>query len=292
MANPELFPDGERNIIRQLDTSSLLATWYGPDAIACHTLKFYDDDTVEAEFIVGETICGPNTRPPMFDRLVSQDGVYTTQTDQADAHDHFNEHVGLQVVPGHNIAGLLVETGRQAISPDATKQPSYYLVGYDYIRFKSIVLPGQQFSFSGNMSFDETGVTFSATLPGQRRPFAGGFRVEMGEPVDKDKSQFILDQHWLLEINAQALGVLALANDPRHDIAPIYLESGPTTFAKVPIKSGDLLRTKLTVLSADDDLILGNAVTYNNGIEVINQQELLLGVTPIEDLRKLIGAQN
>src|SRR3989344_4824398 len=78
-----------------VNATKVLSNWYGQDSIACHKLRIYQDGTAESEFIVGQNLCGPDSRPPMFDRLRLRNGVFTTRTSPEDAKEHFIEPVGI-----------------------------------------------------------------------------------------------------------------------------------------------------------------------------------------------------
>lgn len=285
---PETSTNHDAQGEQDINAALVLSRWYGPDSVACHTLRVLDTNTAETQFVVGQNLCGPAARPPMFDRIVTESGVYTTQTSPEDAHQHFIDEVGIKVVPGHNITGLVVEAMTQEAQRTVDSSAAWYLTGYDFIRFKEFVLPGQRISFTGQVERADEALTFSPTMVGQSRPFARNFRLEATEPLDEDTRNRLLAQHWLFEINAQGLGMVAL-QQVSEGIVPVLMESGKSWFAKVPVKAGDIVTSRFTVLAADDKQVLGNAQDFVNDIPVCDQQRILLGLVPLEQIREAIA---
>lgn len=285
---PESFQEHKGLQIKEIDASKVLSRWYGPDSIACHKLKIYQDGTAESEFTVGQNLCAPVSRPPMFDRLKLQDGVFTTQTSTPDAKQHFIESVGIQVIPGHNIMGLTTEALKQEFYQDREEKGRLYVVVFDFMRFKGLILPNQEISFTASTSKNDTGITGSVNMKGERRPFTGNFRCEEGE-LDEELQKRTLDQHWIFEINAQGLGVMALQQAPK-DVIPVLMESGPSFFAKIPILAGDTVTSRFTIKAADEKQVFGDAKTFIKNQQIAQQEDLLLQLIPLESLKEAVEA--
>ena len=274
--------------IKEIDAAKVLSNWYGQDSIACHRLKIYQDGTTESEFIVGQNLCGPASRPPMFDRLKLQDCVFTTQTSPEDAKQHFIEPVGIQVIPGHNLTGLVAEAMAQEFYGDR-KRGMLYVVGFDFMRFKDLILPEHEIAFVGSTKKTDTDIAGSMTMQGQQRPFTRNFRCKEGEMLDEDIKEKVLAQHWIFEINAQGLGVVALQQAPK-DVVPVLMESGSSSFAKVPILAGDIATSRFTLKAVDEKQVLGNAMTFVKDQQVAEQKDILLQLVPIQTLKDAVEA--
>lgn len=282
----ESFQENKGALHKEIDAAKILSTWYGQDSIACHRLRILNDTTAEAQFLVGENLCGPQSRPPMFNRLRLQDGVFTTQTSPADAKEHFIEQVGIQVIPGHNITGLVAEAMAQEFYGDR-ERGTLYMVGFDFMRFKELIIPGQEIAFVGSINKTDTEILGSMTMQGQRRPFTRNFRCEEGEVLDEEKRKKLLDQHWIFEINAQGLGIVALQQAPK-DVVPVLMESGPSSFAKVPIVAGDIVTSRFTVKAADQQQVFGDAQTFVGDVQIAQQNDLLLQLVPIQTIKDAV----
>ena len=268
--------------LETIDAVPILSNWYGPDSIACHTVRIISSEEAESEFTVGSNLCGPLARPPMFNRLTFQNGVLTTQTSAEDAREHFIKSVGISVVPGHNIMGFVAEgLGLVYNNQDAT----IYVNGFDFMRFRGLILPGQEMKCSGEV--DKIGESVLATLVMslQRRPFTRNFCVEMGETLDVQERQKFLQQHWIFEANAQGLGMLGLAA-AREGIVPVLMEVGRSTFNKIPVLAGNVLRSHFTNVLVDEEQISGDAKTYVGEKLVAEQQNLILQLVPIDDIKQ------
>lgn len=273
---------------KEIDAAQVLSTWYGQDSIACHRLRIFNDNTAEAQFLVGENLCGREARPPMFNRLKFKDGVFTAQTSPLDAKQHFIESVGIQVVPGHNLTGLVAEAMAQEFYQDR-EQGELHIVGFDFMRFKDLIVPGQEISFVGLTKKTNTDIIGSMSMQGQRRPFTRNFRCEEGETLDEEKRKKPLDQHWIFEINAQGLGVVALQHMPK-DTVPVLMESGLSSFAKVPILAGDTVISRFTIKSADQQQVFGDAQTFVGDQQIAKQNDLLLQLVPIQTIKDAVEA--
>lgn len=284
----ESFQENKGGPRNELDAAKLLSAWYGQDSIACHRLRIFNDETAEAQFLVGENLCGPQSRPPMFDQLKFGDGVSTTKTSALDAKEHFVESVGIQVIPGHNLTGLVAEALTQEFYGDRGHE-TLYVAGFDFMRFKDLIIPGQEIAFVGSINKTDTDIVGSMTMQGQRRPFTRNFRCEEGEILDEEKRQKLLDQHWIFEINAQGLGVVALQHMPK-DTIPVLMESGPSSFAKVPILAGDIVTSRFTIKAADQQQVFGDAQTFVGGQQIAQQKDLLLQLIPIQTIKDAVEA--
>ncbi|OGH19917.1 MAG: hypothetical protein A3D74_03865 [Candidatus Levybacteria bacterium RIFCSPHIGHO2_02_FULL_37_13] len=275
--------------LKEIDAAKVLSNWYGQDSIACHKLRIYQDGTAESEFIVGQNLCGPDSRPPMFDRLRLRNGVFTTRTSPEDAKEHFIEPVGIQVIPGHNMTGLVAEAFTQEFYQSREQKGTLYVVGFDFMRFKDFVIPGQELSFVGSTTKTDKEIVGPMTMQGQSRPFTRNFRCEEGEMLDEDVQKKVLDQHWIFEVNAQGLGVMSLQQAPK-DVVPVLMESGSSSFAKVPILAGDIATSRFTLKAVDEKQVLGNAMTFVKDQQVAEQKDILLQLVPIQTLKDAVEA--
>lgn len=286
MTRSNEFQKPEGILYQEIDAAKVLSSWYGPDSIACHKLKIHQDGTAESEFVVGHNLCGPASRPPMFDRLRLQDGVFTTNTSAMDAREHFIESVGIQVIPGHNITGLVAEALAQEFYRDR-KHGTLYVVGFDFMRFKDLILPEQEIAFVGSTNKTDIGIVGSMTMQRQRRPFTRNFRCEEGETLEEEKRKKVLYQHWIFEINAQGLGMVALQYT-RKDVVPVLMESGPSSFAKVPILAGETVTSRFTIKAVDQEQVFGDAQTFVKDLQIAEQKEILLQLVPIQTIRDAV----
>ncbi len=283
----ENFQERKGPAIKEVDAAKVLSNWYGSDSIACHKLKIYQDGSAESEFTVPQNICSPASRPPMFDNLRLQDGVFTTQTNSEDAKQHFIESVGIQVIPGHNIMGLVAKALDQEFYQDRQRKGRLYVVGFNFMRFKSLVLPDQEIALITTTSKNENGIIGSANMLGERRPFTRNFRCEEGDLLDQDQQKKALDQHWIFEINAQGLGMVALQQTHK-DVVPVLMESGPSSFAKIPISAGDTVISRFTIKAADEQQVFGDAQTFVGDKQIAEQKEILLQLVPIPTIKDAV----
>lgn len=273
--------------VETIDAVSVLSNWYGVDSIACTTVRRVSAREATAEFAVGQNLCGPLARPPMFDRLmVVADEIFTTDTAMEDARQHFIESVGISVVPGHKITNLAAEALRQTRYPN-DQEGAIYIVGFDFMRLNTFLLPGQTINFNGKIERDQNGATGTFTMYEQRRPFTRNFRIEIGESLDQETKEKALAQHWIVEANFQGLGVFGLAS-AKEGVVPVLVECGQSTFTKVPVLAGQTLRSHLDILSTDERQILGNSKTYIGDTLIAQQQDLLLALVPINTVRERI----
>lgn len=267
-----------------IDAVPVLSRWYGPDSIACHTVKIISPDEAESEFTVRQNLCGPLARPPMLDRLTFLNGVFTTQTSAEDAREHFIKSVGISVVPGHNIMGLVAE-GLERVHDN--KDQTLNTVGFDFMRFRGFILPGQEVKFSGEVDKRDRIALATLVMALQRRPFTQNFCLEMGEVLDNQSRQKLLAQHWIFEANAQGLGMFGLTL-VKEGMVPVLMEVGRSTFAKIPILEGDVLRSHFTNVLVDDEQITGDVKSFVGKEQVAHQENFLLQFVPIEKLTKAI----
>lgn len=272
-----------------IDAVPILSKWYGPDSIACHSVKIIGPEEAESEFKVGKNLSGSLAHPPMFDRLTqTKPGVFTTDTEAEDAWQHFVEEVGVTLIPAHNVVGLMREALVQARFPnlEPTTEGYPYVTGFDYMRFKPL-FPRQPFSFTGNIETLPQGAIGTFTRYLERRPFARNFQIELGEPLDEETRNRMLAQHWISEANAQGMGMFGLAS-ARKGVVPALMEIGRSIFYKVPILDGDVLRSHLTNVLVDDEQITGDAKSYFNNTIVARQENFLLQFVPIDDIKRTI----
>ena len=125
-------------------------------------------------------------------------------------------------------------------------------------------------------------------MEGERRPFVKNLRIKDGMILDEETYQKgILDQHWLLEIVAQAGGLVALSK-VRDDIAPVLIEAGATRFRNIPIFAGDRLTSYLTIQMADEQQILLNAQVQRGKELVAEIKDLLLQFIPMSQIKQAI----
>lgn len=267
-----------------IDAVPILTRWYGPDSIACHRVRILNEKEAESEFTVGQNLCGPLARPPMFNHLVFKNGVFTTQASAEDAGEHFIKSVDISVIPGHNIMGLVAK-GLELVYDN--QDVTMYVVSFDFMRFRGFVLPGQEVKFSGEVDKIDKTILATLVMSRQRRSFTANFLLEAGETLDEEARQKFLAQHWIFEANAQGLGVVALASAPE-GVVPVLMEVGRSSFAKVPVFGGDTLISRFTNISVNREQIFGNATTYLGDTVVASQQELLLGLYPVSTIRERI----
>lgn len=268
-----------------IDAVPVLSRWYGPDSIACHKVRILGDKEAETEFTVGQNLCGPLARSPMFDRLTYLNGVFTTQTSAEDAREHFIKNVGINVIPAHNIMGLVVEgLGRAYGNNDET----LYVRGFDFLRFRGFTFPSQEIKFSGEVDCYDKTILATLVMTLQTRPFTRNFCVEVGETLDEESKQKLLLQHWLFEINAQGLGMVVLSSAPE-GLVPAILEVGRSSFTKAPVLAGDILISRFTNVWADGQQIYGDVKTYVGDNLIAEQQGLLLQFVPIDKIIESVG---
>lgn len=275
-----------------IDAGVKLYNWYGVNSLASHVLRPLSDTTAEAYFVVGENLCGPKSRPPMFDRLVFFDGSFITRTEPRDAREHFNEAVGFKVVPGHNLAGLVVE-GMDRAYAGGLDGGRLYLSGFDFMRYKGLVLPDQNIEIAGPIRVDDKSVTFSPTITreGERKVLGRNFRCEVTDPINKGEEVFMLSQHWLIEAAAQGLGILATMSQNAKEVVPVLMELSQSTFTSTLIKAGDIVVSRLTILSSDEKAAMGNIEQFVLGsTKVANQTKMMVGFSSIEDIQRRIVA--
>lgn len=272
-----------------IDAVPVLSQWYGPDSTACHSVRIIDEKNAEAQFVVGQNLCGSLARPPMFNHLVFQNGVFSIETSVEDAKEHFVDSIGIKVIPGHNIMGLVAE-GLSLVYGD--RRIPLYVTSFDFMRFRALTLPGQEIKFSGEVDkIDETVLaTLVMSMSPQGRPFTRNFLVEAGEVVDEEIKARMLAQHWIFEANAQGLGMVALASAPK-GVVPMLLEVGRSSFAKVPVLAGDTLRSHFSDISVDVQQILGDVETYVGDIQIAEIHNLLLQFVPIDKIIESAGRQ-
>lgn len=271
-----------------INAREVLSQWYGPDSTVCDKVLIFSDQKAEAEFTVGKHLCGLDAYPPMFNRLqFVSDGILTvtTETSPDDARQHFIESVGISVVPGHNIIGLLAEAAKQIYHPE-TKAINLYMSGFDFVRFRNLILPGQGLCMTADIQKDK-GVSYTFKMCGELRPFARNFRIEQGELINEAIKLALLAQHWITEFNAQGMGLLGLKN-AGEGIVPVLMEVGKSTFAKFPVVAGDILRSELEITSAHETSLMGNARTFVGNTFIAEQQGILLGLAAIEEIREKI----
>lgn len=263
-----------------IDAQEVLSRWYGPDSIACHSVRIIDDKHGEGEFLVGQNLCGSSARPPMLDRLLVENGGFSTQTTFEDAREHFIDSVGRQFIPGHNLMALATEALSRTYHPKQ-RQKQLYVVGFDFMRFSNFVIPRQDIAFTGKLTPDETGATGTFNILGAKRPFVRNLRIEEGEILIDEKKAQLLAQDWLFEANAQAMGIMGL-RCAKDGIVPVLMEVGKSIFTKIPTLAGQRVISKFEITSTDNSQLLGNASTYTEGVLVASQQDLLLQFIPLD----------
>lgn len=269
-----------------INAQEVLSQWYGPDSIVCQTVKIVNAHRAEAKFTVGQNLCGHAGRPPMLDMLqVTNYTDFTTKTSPNDAKQHFIDSIGISVVPGHNLIGLITEALVSAYRP---KAEGTYLAGFDFVRFRSFILPGQEINFVGFVAVESRGFSGTFTMLKEKRPFVKNLRVEIGDLLDESVRTKVLAAHWISEFNAQGLGIFGLKNT-EETIVPVLMEIGRSSFAKVPILAGNTMVSQLEVISVDKDQLMGSAQVYVDGVLIAEQTDLLLHLVSIEDIKARIS---
>lgn len=266
-----------------INAVSVLSKWYGPASLVCHLVRPIDSTTLDAFFVVGQNICGSAARPPMFDRLSFENGQFNAPTSMEDAKEHFIETVGKGVVPGHNLAGLAIEVATLAFNKERGKRADLMVTGFDYIRFKNLVLPSHELDITGTIEQGEKSIQFSPVInyKGSKRLLGKNLRLEVATSFDVETQKTLLAQHWLLEIIAQGLGVGATALGGKEGVLPIFYEIGRGEFAPMPIRAGNILRTHIEFKNLEDT-VLGNASIFVEHQQIARLEEVLLGFLPIE----------
>ncbi len=273
----------------------VLSTLYGPSSLVCHLVRPVDAKTFDAYFLIGQNICGPGARPPMFDSLTVQDDQYTTHTDEQDAAEHLINDVGKGVIAGHNLAGLIGEAGTLRFNQGRVRPISMMIRGYDYMRWKGQVLPNQDLAVAQDpkarqpIQIDEISIIWTPTLTheGERRAISRNFRLEAID-LPGEVKKVMMAQHWYPEIAAQGLGV-SKVHLLDQNLIPIFLECDKSTYELIPAQAGDLVRTRLRLLEAEDTQAYANAETFITrpkiGLreqQVASQEGLLLEFFPRE----------
>lgn len=280
-----------------IDPTPTLSKYYGPNSLACHGLRRLDETHVESYFIVPQNLCGEAGRPPMFDRLTLEDGIFITQTDEVDAREHFIDEIvinGIQirVVQGHKIAGLVVEAGEVAYNQGRETSVDLMLTEFGFIRYRGFILPRQEVVLTGALTKDDQEVVFSPdiTVSGQSRTKANKFRLEVVDPKDKETKKLMMKQHWLLETTAQGFGSAASLDRSVDGMVPVLMQSEKSTFAKTPVVAGDLITTRFELLPSPPEQGFGNAEIFVNGVLYGTQRRLLVQFFPIEKIAEGIAA--
>lgn len=269
----------------EIDAATILSRWYGQESIACHKIKILDERTAESVFVVPPGLCGLAARPPMLDRLRYENGVFRTKTSPEDAREHFIESVDLQVVPGHNITGLVAEALEQVYYQNQERYGEFYIAGFDAMRFRKAVFPGQEIVFSGTMERASHGISGTFTMEGGKIPFTQNFRCEERDTPGPQLQKRRLLQHWLFEVHAQGLGMFGLARGLPEGIVPILMEARHSEFAPIPVFTGDVITSRFALRIADGQQLRGNAESYINERQVGYQEGILLQFVQMQVIR-------
>lgn len=274
-----------------VDTTPTLSRYYGPNSLACHGLRRLDKTHIESYFIVPENLCGPQARPPMFNSFNFQTGTMEAVTSTNDALEHFIDgvfidDVPIKLVPGHNLAGLVVEAMDREYSRIGWRPLDLRLTGFSAIRYMGFVLPGQRISLTGEVVKDAHGATFSPdiTVNGQVRARAINFRSEIIDPIDEVTRNRMLAQHWLLETTAQGFGCAAALGRSVEGLVPVLMQGEKTIFDKSLIIAGDLITTRFELLSSSPEQGFGNAEIFVNGNFYGSQRRLMVQFFPIKKI--------
>lgn len=253
-----------------IDATPIFMGLYGPASIVCHMVRQIDDKTFDAYFMVGQNICGPSARPPMFDRLQRSGESFITQTVEEDAKEHL-----MGVVPGHNLIGLVAESKARELNEGLDHPEQYMMTGYKFVSFGERVLPNQELKIAGSP------ITVVSGESGRKARIRelGLTQIELTE----DQIQRILAQHWLPEVAAQGLGVTK-AQLLKEGMIPIYVGTGQATYEPVPILAGQMTRTRLTVYDTEANQASGKGETFVDDKLIAVQDELLLAFYPYEQI--------
>lgn len=270
-----------------IDATPILSGLYGPSSLVCHMVRPIDDHTFDAYFLVGENICGPKARPPMFNRLIIDGDRFVTHTEEDDAKEHLIIDAGEGIVPGHNLAGLFFEAEKLALNQGLLTPQEYMVRRYDFVRFKGIVLPHQKLVIAEPVKQRNGTMLHTLTSDGQERARAGDILLGAVNLSDEEIGSMIY-QHWYPEITAQGLGI-AKAHLLRQKMIPIFLEVGKSSFELVPVRYGDIVRTRLSLFDSEDNQAFANSQTFvsrSNLVEwqVAQQEEVLLEFFPIKEV--------
>lgn len=287
----EAIEDRLGSIPNYIDATEGLLQYYGPDSLACHGLRELDGKRYEAFFIVPENLCGPAALPPMFDKLRLVDGNLITETEAADAHQHFIDSVvinntPIKLIPGHKIAGLAVAAAEFFHNQDQEKPEELMLTYLDFIRYKGFILPDQQLWLSNTMERDETAVVYSPEVSVKnflRTEGHGFICIPMGL-IDEEARKAIMLQHWLFETTAQGFGVAAGLVKNIKDLVPILMQTERTRFTPRPIRSGDLISTIFEFQPSPAEQAFGKATIFVNGQRYGDQARLMDRFFPIEKI--------
>lgn len=265
-----------------IDATPILSTLYGPSSLVCHMVRPIDERTFDAYFLVGQNICGPSARPPMFNRLTIDGDRFVTHTEEDDAKEHLIIDAGEGVVPGHNLAGLLVEAQKLALNQGRPNPREYMVRSYDFIRFKGLVLPDQELVIAGPERQKNQTMLFTLTGNGEDRARAGNIELEAVDLTDEE-IEAMMYQHWYPEITAQGLGI-AKAHLLKAKKIPLFLEVSKSSFELVPVRYGDIVRTRLNLFDSEDNQAFANSQTFVGDRQVAEQAEVLLEFFPIEEV--------
>lgn len=274
-----------------IDATEGLLEYYGPDSLACHGLRQIDDTRYEALFIVPENLCGPQARPPMFDKLRITDDAFTTQTEEADAYQHFIDSVTInntpiKLIPGHKITGLAVAAAELFHNQEQEEPEDLMLTYLDFIRYKGFVLPNQELALPADIQRGETGVVYSPTVSVKNflRTEGRGFKCDSVGRIDQETSRVMMLQHWLFETTAQGFGAAAGLVKNAKDLVPVLMQTERTRFAPRPIKMDDLISTVFTFQQSPAEQAFGNATIFVNGERYGDQSRLMDRFYPIEQI--------
>lgn len=270
-----------------IDATPILSGLYGPSSLVCHMVRPIDERTFDAYFLVGQNICGPNARPPMFNRLAIDGDRFVTHTEEDDAKEHLIINVGEGVVPGHNLAGLFFEAEKLALNQGRPIPREYMVRSYDFIRFKGLVLPSQGLIIAGPERQRNQTMLFTLSSDGENRGIAGNIKLEAVDLTDEE-IESMMYQHWYPEITAQGLGI-AKAHLLKAKKIPLFLEVAKSSFELIPVRYGDLVRTRLSLFDSEDNQAFANSQTFvsgSNAVEwqVAEQEEVLLEFFPMEEV--------
>lgn len=272
---------GEQSGFR--DVRAYLSRWYGPDSLSFHMVRKIDSQTAQGKFLVGINLCGLNALPPLTDSvsLIDMALASTLKTIPDHARQHYVDEIGLKLVAGHTLAGAIVETFSQGLQKQQVEPTAVYMVGFDSLRFRRPVFPGQVISITAplqQLNYESITADAYLTVNSVRNVIVRNLCSKIEKPIEDQSTLFA--QHWLLEVAAQGIGVFALeeAIDMQGKV-PVLMEFGKSTFAKIPVRAGDLLSIYMKLRPVTETALAGEAMIYRRDTVVANLQGIIIALS-------------
>ncbi len=257
-----------------IDAGRMLSKLYGPNAIFVHTLKLKGQNAEGQETGEGRTIVNariweqtktnevePNLVVTQGSETIHSSAVLRKDMTAKDAEGHFRPEIGISIVPGYKSLAAATEAATYA---DGRPAFSLILQGYERLSFGRPVFPGDRVEATARKRTTEDTSPMDATVfikkPDHQIAAIQAAEVQGIQLQEKDPSaQYVLEPPQLIELAAQALGVLALSDKLTKDV-PLFLGTGKTSFEQAEIRPGDTMKTVATVTDHDKKATKGNVV--------------------------------